>query len=113
MTQGEAPKPTLRLLAWKPVKKGTLRGFATVELPSGLQIPDVAVFQKGDRLNAVLPRKPVINSEGRHAKDQRGEPLWVPALRWRDRGLEDGFSQRLGALLRTQHPADFDGGSDG
>ena len=33
-----AARPRMRLVAWKPLRKGSLRGFATVELqPIGLR----------------------------------------------------------------------------
>jgi hypothetical protein len=34
----------MRLVAWKPLVKDTLRGSAVVEMPIGLRIYDVPVF---------------------------------------------------------------------
>lgn len=37
---GDRPAPQqLRLISWKPIVRGALRGFATIELPIGLRTP--------------------------------------------------------------------------
>ena len=35
-----AERPRMRLVSWKPMAKGSLCGFATVELPIGLKLID-------------------------------------------------------------------------
>jgi hypothetical protein len=37
-------RPCLRLVSWKPLNKGALRVFGTVELPIGLKLIDCPVF---------------------------------------------------------------------
>ena len=39
-----AERPRMRLVGWKPLVKGTLRGFANVELPIGLRLIDCPIF---------------------------------------------------------------------
>jgi hypothetical protein len=41
---GTANKPRMRVLSWRRFVKGSLRGFATVQLPIGLKIDEVPVF---------------------------------------------------------------------
>jgi hypothetical protein len=42
-------RPTLRVLDFKPVRKGTLRGFASVKLPCGLVINDVVIGESSGK----------------------------------------------------------------
>jgi hypothetical protein len=43
-TWGEHPRPRLRLISRWPIIKGSLRSYATVEMPVGLKINDVPVL---------------------------------------------------------------------
>jgi hypothetical protein len=43
-TWGPRPATRMRLISWKPTIQNSLRGFATVELPNGLKIYDVALL---------------------------------------------------------------------
>jgi hypothetical protein len=53
---GEKPAPRrLRLRSFRPLSKGALCGFATVELPSGLVLRDVAIFAGRNGSWASLP----------------------------------------------------------
>src|SRR5438309_1638090 len=60
-----AERPKMRLIAWRPITKGTLRGFATVELPIGLKLIDCAVFVGVRGAWASPPAKPLIDKDGR------------------------------------------------
>jgi hypothetical protein len=72
-TWGDRPdRPRMRLVAWRPVTKGALRGFATVELPIGLKIHDCPVFTSHGKTWATLPGKPQIDKEGRQKADCGG-----------------------------------------
>ena len=55
----------MRLVSWKPIAKGTLRGFATVELPIGLKLIDCAVFVGTNGARARPPAKPQLDKDGR------------------------------------------------
>jgi hypothetical protein len=55
----------MRLVSWKPIANGTLRGFATVELPIGLKLIDCAVFVGTNGAWARPPAKPQLDKDGR------------------------------------------------
>lgn len=97
----------MRLVSWKAVVKGSLRGFATVELPIGLKILDCPVLVSSGKAWATLPSKPVLDAEGRHAKPD-GKAQYVPVLEWRSRELSDRFSAAVVGPIRAQHPEDLD-----
>jgi hypothetical protein len=106
----QAEQKRMRLIAWKPLVKNSLRGFATVLLPIGLKISDVPVLISNGKTWASLPAKPQIDKDGQHKRDVNGKPAYSPVLEWKDRDLSDRFSQAVVALVRAEHPADLEGG---
>jgi hypothetical protein len=104
---GSRPQPRTRLVAWKPVTKGALRGFATVELPIGLKLIDCPVLVGPNGAWATLPSKPVLDSDGKQLKPG-GKAQYTAIMQWRDRDLTDRFSQAVVALVRKAHPEALD-----
>ena len=95
--------PRMRLVSWKTSVKGTLRGFATVELPIELKLVDCPIFVGPNGPWAALPSKPVLDCEGRQARPS-GKPQFAPVVEWRNRGLADRFSATVIALVEGAHP---------
>lgn len=103
MSTGNGHRP-LRLLGFKPLKKGGLLGFATVELPIiGLTIADCPVQSSHGRIWCALPSKPVLDQTGQHVKIN-GKGQYAAILKWRDRQISDHFSERVVELVREQYP---------
>jgi hypothetical protein len=93
------------LRTWKPVRKGSLIGFAGIALPNGLEIDDIPVLITNGKVWATLPARPVITSDGRVARlPGSSKNQYVNFLRWRDRALSTAFSERVVELIRRQHP---------
>lgn len=103
-------RPRMRLEAFKPLARGALRGFATVRLPSGLVISDVAVCTANGRTWASLPSKPVLNRDGRHV-EEGGKKKYASILSWSDRDTADRWSAAVVDLVRQHHPDALDGGT--
>jgi hypothetical protein len=93
----------MRLIGFRPVAKGALRGFVSIELPSGLRIDDVAVFASASRTWATLPSKPVVDHDGRQV-ERDGKKQYAAILRWPDRDTSDRWSEAVVALVRAEHP---------
>jgi hypothetical protein len=108
-TNPERPKMTL--VEWRPIRKNSLRGFATIRLPIGLKINDCLVLVSHGKAWATLPSKPLIDKDGRHKADTGGKPSYVPVLEWCSRDLADRFSDAVVALVRAEHPGDLLGGT--
>jgi hypothetical protein len=106
----DTERPRMRLLAWRPLQKGALRGFASVQLPIGLQIEDCPVYVGRNGPWATLPSRPMIDGDGRHKRDTNGKPQYSAILKWRDRDLQSRFSDTLIALFLEQSPAALDDG---
>jgi len=100
----------MRLVSWRPVRKGSLRGFATVRLAIGLTIRDCPVLVGRNGAWATLPGKPQIDAEGRHKKDVNGKPAYVCILEWDSRALSDRFSNGVVSAVRRRCPGDLEEG---
>jgi hypothetical protein len=98
----------MRLIAFWPMIKGSLRGFATIELPIGLRIADCPVYAMQGKAWAALPAKPILDGEGRHVRSPGGKPQYAAILSWRDRDLADRWSATVVELIRAAHPDALD-----
>lgn len=99
-----APMP-VAILAWRPLTRNTLRGFATVRLGAALKINDVAVHRhENGRCWAAMPSKPVILPDGSAKIGDNGKQIYVPILEWTDRAASDRFSESVVAALEFDHP---------
>lgn len=90
------------LLAWKPVLRGALKGFATIQLGRSLKIVDVSVLSSNGRLWAAFPAKPLIG-EGKALLDERGKQRYAPFMEWTDKQTADRFSAAVVAAIQAEH----------
>lgn len=100
-------RPRLKLVAWRPMLRNTLRGFADVELPIGLVVRDCPVHVSRGRAWAALPGRPQIDAEGRVRRDERGRIVYAIMLSWTSDRLRDAFSDRVVELVAAEHPEVF------
>jgi hypothetical protein len=106
LRRGEAaawgrPEPRrMRLISFKPIEKGSLCGFASIELPIGLLIDDIPVLVSNGKAWASLPAKPQLDQDGRHKRDVNGKLAYTAFLRWRDRDMAARFSAAIVELVR-------------
>jgi hypothetical protein len=91
----------LRLLDWRRVDKGALVGWATIMLPSGLQITDIGIFQRGDDRWASLPSEQMRDPSGQVIRDERGKVRYRSPLKWSTRELQEGFSRAVIEAIET------------
>jgi hypothetical protein len=101
--------PRMRLISWKPLVKGSLCGFAAVELPIGLKIFHCPVLTGANGPWASLPSKPQVDKGGQKT-DVNGKGAYTPVCEWRDRSLSNRFSGAVVTLVRAEHPADREEG---
>jgi hypothetical protein len=106
------PARQLRLISWRPLARGALCGFCTVELlPLGLRIIDCPVLVSHGRAWCALPAKIQLDNTGRQKTDTAGKPLYAAVLQWRSRELGDRFSAAVISAIRRAHPGALDGES--
>lgn len=97
----------LKLRSWRSVRRRALRGFATIDLPCGLQIADIMVVDGANGLYARLPQRPKVK-DGYHLKGEDGTLLWDAPLVWQSRALSDAFSKALLDAVRQRAPQDLE-----
>jgi hypothetical protein len=100
---------TIAIVAWRPLIKGALRGFTTVQLPSGLKLIDCPVLvSSGGKVWVSLPSKPVLDREGKHKIGPDGKPAYAAVAEWSSRELRDRFSEVVIEAVRRLHPGALD-----
>jgi hypothetical protein len=53
----------MQVREWRPMQKGSLLGFATVEMPSGMIVHDITVHESNGRRWANPPGKPQLDRD--------------------------------------------------
>jgi hypothetical protein len=98
------------LLDWRPCRRNTLRGFAAIELPTGLRVSEIPVHVTAGRAWAGLPARPIVDTgTGAVLRDERDRIRYAPLLTWRTRDLADRWSAGVIGLVRAAHPEVLDG----
>lgn len=94
----------MKIIEWRPLDKGALKGFVTAELENGLIIKDMPVLtgKFGPWVN--LPAKPQYNADGTPKLGQNGKQQYVALLEWCNRELQGKFSEAVLNLLLAEHP---------
>jgi hypothetical protein len=101
-------RPSLRVLSFRPLRKGTLAGFVTVELGSELRLRDCCVHtHPSGRCWVSLPAKPIIDTESFQLRRAERDRLADTAIcEWRDRATGDRVSEIVIGLLRQHYGLD-------
>ena len=100
---GEPPtaQKGLRLIEWRPLAKGALVGFATIQLPIGLTIRECPVLISGYREWVNLPAKPQLDRDGKPRLDPvTGKALYASIIEWPDRDTRDRVSEAVISAVR-------------
>lgn len=100
-------RPRMRLVSFKPLVKGALKGFATIELPIGLKICDCPVLVSNGKAWATFPGKPQIGQDGRQI-EVNGKKQFTSIMSWPDRATADRWSEAVVELVRQHHPGALD-----
>jgi hypothetical protein len=93
----------VHLVDWKPLIKGSLRGFAKVRLGRSLLINDIPVLYSNGRAWAGMPGKPLIGADGTGLRDDKGRQRYVSVLEWTKRESSDRFSEAVIAAIERLH----------
>jgi hypothetical protein len=99
----------LKLLGFKPMRKGSLRSSAEIRLPNGLIINDVVIGESDAGQWALLPSKAMIDRYCYITCDPNNEIRYAPVCEWAGAVLRKKFSERV-ALVKAEYPTAFVGG---
>ncbi len=89
---------------WKPMRRHSLCGFATVTLPSGMILSDVSVHTDSGKSWAMPASKPMIGRDGNVLRDQAGKVRYSPIVSFASKELRDRFSAAVIEALLATHP---------
>jgi len=103
VTNETANAMPVHLVDWKPIVKGSLRGFAKVRLGRALLINDVPVLSSNGRAWAGMPGKPLLGADGTGLRDDKGKQRYAPVLEWTSRESSDRWSAAVVAAIEQEH----------
>jgi hypothetical protein len=103
-------KLTVTCLSFKPLRRGTLRGFADIRIAElRLDIKDIAIHQKGESRWAALPARPMLDKNGAVIRDrQTGKIQYANIFEFDSRDVRDAFSHAVVAAVLALVPEAFD-----
>jgi|SRR5215469_17490977 len=85
----------IKISGWRNHNKGTLRGFFTAELPSGMIIHDCMLHEKGEDRWISLPSREY---------EQNNERKFQPIITFVDREAEHKFRDQVLTALDESQP---------
>ena len=94
---------------WKPRQSGTLRGFLTAHLPSGMVLHEVGIHTRNGSWWATPASKPMVGKDGLVLRDETGKVRYSPLVSFDSRQTRDRLSQAVVDALRRAHPEVFAG----
>ena len=93
---------------WKPLTRGTLRGFATVSMPSGMIVREVAVYVTNGKAWAKPPSRPMVGRDGKVLVGDDGKTKYSPLIEFISKSVRDRWSEAVIAALLAAHPGALD-----
>jgi hypothetical protein len=94
----------ITISGFKPINAGALRGFADVQLPSGMLLHRCSIFAKDGKAWASPPSKQVIGRDGTVQKTAEGKARYEPTVSFIDRATGERWSAAVIEALRTAEP---------
>jgi len=95
-------KHTVTVLKFRPFRRNTLVGFATIRIDAlGLDIGEVIHQRPNGHRWTTLPAKPLLGANGAALRNSDGRIVYASVLGFRDRAVGEAFSEAaLAALLK-------------
>jgi hypothetical protein len=103
--------PAATIRSWRPFRNpaGTILGFLSIELPSGLIINDAKLMiGPAGKHWIALPAIKQTGKDGEPRLDDNGKQLWSPIVEIASRDARDRFNELILEALRRQYPGTFD-----
>ena len=100
--------PPITISDWKPRESGTLRGFFTSHLPSGLTLHELMLHERDGRWWISFPSKPMLGADGAALRDERGKVRYSPPLiEFTSTQARSRFIEQVLEALRLAQPQVF------
>jgi hypothetical protein len=98
---------TTTIKSFAPMRRNSLRGFAEVQLPSGMIVEDVSVHVSSGKPWASPPSKPMLDRNGVAVRDDKGKIKYAPIISFATRELRDRFSREVITAMTIAHPGEL------
>jgi hypothetical protein len=100
--------PAIAISNWKSRDSGTLRGFFSASLPSGLDLHELMLHRRDGSWWLSFPSKPMLGTDGAALRDERGKVRYsAPLVSFASRQARDRFTEQMLAALRQAQPEVF------
>ena len=100
--------PPIAISDWKPRESGTLRGFLSVGLPSGLELHELMLHERDGRFWLSFPSKPMLGADGAALRDERGKVRYgTPLIEFTSTQARSRFIEQVLEALRQAQPQVF------
>ena len=104
---GKSRSTAFKLTDFTAITRWALRGFGTVETPSGLVFHDVAIFcSPNGEWSASPPAKPLMGSAG-PLRDKMGKVRYTPVISFASKQHRDRWSTAVISALKDERPELF------
>ena len=102
----------INCLSFKPYRSGTLRGFASIDVPKmRLRVHSVVLHEKDGRRWAQLPSQPLVR-DGELVRDEAKKLKYSPpVLEFDDQDIARAFSDAIVQAVEVYDARAFDGGA--
>lgn len=87
----QAPPREATVIAWKALERGSMKGFLSLSLPSGMVIHEIMLFEKEGKRWIGLPSRPFEKKDGTKA--------YNAIVEFPDRDRRDKFIQMALAAM--------------
>jgi hypothetical protein len=114
MLAPERSKPTCaKILRFTPHQTGSLRGFLSVEMPSGLIINDLKLMiGPTGKPWLAMPSQKQLDRDGNPRLDANGKQTYAQTVEFASRSAADRFRHLVLDALRLEHPEALAGVGD-
>jgi hypothetical protein len=100
--------PAIMITDWKARESGTLRGFFTAQLTSGLVLHELMLHERDGNWWISFPSKPMLGADGAALRDDSGKVRYsTPLISFTNRRAKDRLTDQLLAALRLAQPQVF------
>jgi hypothetical protein len=99
--------PPFLVSDWRPRQSGSLRGFLTTQLPSGIILHETAIHTRNGIWWASPASKPMVSKDGTVLRGDDGKIRYSPIVSFASRERRDRFSRAVIEALRQVQPEVF------
>jgi hypothetical protein len=92
-----------RCTDWRPLRKGSLRGFAEVQLRTGAIWGGIGLHQAGDKVWASPPARPMVDSNGAVMRE-KGKIRYSAIIRFANHACQRQWSELVIRTVLDAYP---------